>query len=60
MRKLDIINQIFLKSNLNKQEIKYIVESFMNEIKESLNNGENVYLRGFGTFELKKRARTTY
>ena len=39
MRKLDIINQIFLKSNLNKQEIKYIIESFMNEIKESLNNG---------------------
>ena len=58
MRKLDIINQIFLKSNLNKQEIKYIIESFMNEIKESLNNGENVYLRGFGTFELKKRARS--
>ena len=59
MKKLDIINQIFLKSNLNKQEIKYIIESFMNEIKESLNNGENVYLRGFGTFELKKRAEKT-
>ena len=59
MRKLDIVNQIHSKTNINRQDIKKVVESFMKEIKESLNNGQNIYLRGFGTFELKKRAEKT-
>jgi DNA-binding protein HU-beta len=59
MRKLDIVNQIHSKTNINRQDIKKVVESFMKEIKQSLNNGQNIYLRGFGTFELKKRAEKT-
>ena len=47
MRKLDIVNQIHSKTNINRQDIKKVVESFMKEIKQSLNNGQNIYLRGF-------------
>lgn len=59
MKKLDLINKISNNCNINKNSISFIVESFMNEVKNSLSNGENVYLRGFGTFAVKKRAEKT-
>ena len=59
MTKADIVNNISDQLGIDKTDVQATVESFMNEIKESLNNGENVQLRGFGTFELKRRAEKT-
>jgi len=59
MKKLDIVKQISINYNIDKKDISLVVESFMKQVKESLKNGENVYLRGFGTFVFKKRAEKT-
>jgi DNA-binding protein HU-beta len=59
MTKADIVNKISEKTGMEKAEVQTIVENVMNTIKESLEGGENVYLRGFGSFILKKRAEKT-
>ena len=59
MKKLDIVNKISRDCNLDKKFVAIVVENFMTEIKDSLINGQNIYLRGFGTFRLKKRAKKT-
>lgn len=56
MRKIDIVNAIVKDTNIGKAEVVAVVDGFMQEIKNSLAKGENVYLRGFGTFEIKHRA----
>ena len=56
MTKADIVNEIAKKTGVEKIQIQTIVESFMEEVKESLVKEENVYLRGFGSFIIKKRA----
>jgi len=57
MTKADIVQNIANQTGLDKRDVQKVVELFMNEVKDSLNHGENVYLRGFGTFAVKKRAR---
>ena len=60
MTKADIVNDIFLKTGLPKNEILIVVEAFMDEIKTSLaEKKDNVYLRGFGSFIVKRRAEKT-
>lgn len=59
MTKAEIVSDIADKTGLEKVEIQAVVEAFMNEVKDSLANGENVYLRGFGSFIVKKRAEKT-
>ena len=59
MTKAEIVTKISNKLGLEKNEGLATVETLMQEIKESLNNGENVYLRGFGSFIVKKRAEKT-
>ena len=59
MKKLDIIKRISVNVDIDKKHIHNVIENFMNEIKESLSSGENVYLRGFGTFGIKRRAEKT-
>ena len=59
MTKADIVSKISNKLGLEKNEVLATVESLMSEIKSSLDNGENVYLRGFGSFIVKKRAEKT-
>lgn len=59
MTKADIINSISQKTGIDKPTVLNIVEAFMTSVKESLANEENVYLRGFGSFILKKRAQKT-
>lgn len=59
MTKADIVAEIAEKTGLEKVEIQTTVEAFMNSIKSSLSKGDNVYLRGFGSFVVKKRARKT-
>jgi DNA-binding protein HU-beta len=56
MTKAEIVNEIINKTNLDKNDVLRVVELTMNVIKNSLVKGENVYLRGFGSFIIKKRA----
>ena len=56
MTKAEIVSKISNNLGLEKNEVLATVENLMEEIKGSLNNGENVYLRGFGSFIVKKRA----
>lgn len=59
MTKADIVNEISVKTGLEKNEVLTTVEAFMLTVKKSLEKGENVYLRGFGSFIIKKRAQKT-
>ena len=56
MTKADIVTEIAKRTGVEKVQIQAIVETFMDEIKDSLGRGENVYLRGFGSFIIKTRA----
>ncbi|MCQ2298692.1 MAG: integration host factor subunit beta [Bacteroidales bacterium] len=56
MTKAEIVSEIANKTGIEKIAIQAIVEEFMNVVKENMANGENVYLRGFGSFIVKKRA----
>lgn len=59
MTKAEIVNTIVLETGINKKDVMAIVESLMEEIKNSLEKDELVYLRGFGSFILKHRAEKT-
>ena len=59
MTKADIVKEISSKTGIEKNIVLATVESFMETVKESLANEENVYLRGFGSFILKIRATKT-
>lgn len=56
MTKAEIVNEISLKTGVDRQTAFSILEGFMGCVKSSLINGENVYLRGFGSFIIKHRA----
>lgn len=56
MRKADLINRISAETGVPKVDVLVTVESMLKTIKSSLSEGENVYLRGFGSFIVKKRA----
>ena len=53
MTKAEIVNKISSNLGLEKNEVLATVENFMDEVKDSLSQGENVYLRGFGSFIVK-------
>ena len=59
MTKADIVNEISNKTGFDKNSVQTIVEVFMNSVKGSMINGDNVYLRGFGSFIIKERAQKT-
>lgn len=59
MTKADIISEIAEKTGIEKVDVHVTVEAFMKSVKTSLSRGENVYLRGFGSFIVKKRAQKT-
>ncbi len=59
MTKADIVNEISQKTGIDKTTVLKTVEAFMTSVKDSLAQNENVYLRGFGSFILKKRAQKT-
>ena len=56
MTKAEIVSEIAKKTGVEKVQIQAVVEAFMEEVKGSLAKNENVYLRGFGSFIIKKRA----
>ena len=57
MTKADIVSEIAKSTGVVKVQVQAIVEAFMDSIKTSLTNKNNVYLRGFGSFIVKKRAK---
>jgi len=59
MTKAEIITEIANKTGVEKVAAQAVVESFMETVKDTMVNGENVYLRGFGSFIIKKRAEKT-
>jgi DNA-binding protein HU-beta len=59
MTKAEIVNDIANKTGIEKVTVQATVEAFMESIKGAMVNGENVYLRGFGSFTIKKRAEKT-
>jgi DNA-binding protein HU-beta len=59
MTKADIVAEIAEKSGIEKIDVQTTVEAFMCEVKSALESGENVYLRGFGSFVVKERAEKT-
>lgn len=56
MTKADIVARIARKTGIDKKVALNIVEAFMATVKESMAAGDSVYLRGFGSFSIKKRA----
>jgi DNA-binding protein HU-beta len=59
MTKSDIVTEIAEKTGIEKVAVQATVEAFMKTVKNSMVNGDNVYLRGFGSFVIKKRAEKT-
>ena len=59
MTKAELVNAIASKLGTEKNETQRIVEAFMQEIRATMYKGENVYLRGFGSFIVKTRAEKT-
>ncbi|MFZ4462506.1 MAG: HU family DNA-binding protein [Bacteroidales bacterium] len=59
MTKAEIVTEIVNQTGIDKVVVQGVVESFMVTLKQSMVKGENIYLRGFGTFLLKKRAEKT-
>jgi DNA-binding protein HU-beta len=59
MTKADIVSNISNELGIDRADVQATVEEFMKEVKISLEKGENVYLRGFGSFIIKTRAEKT-
>ena len=57
MRKADLVNTISEKTGVPKVDVLVSLETFFKEVKDTLGSGENVYIRGFGSFIIKKRAK---
>jgi DNA-binding protein HU-beta len=55
--KAEVISEIAEKTGVDKTDVSSIVEGFVSVIKNSMIEGNNVYVRGFGSFVNKKRAR---
>ena len=59
MTKAEIVTEIASKTGIEKVAVQAVVESFMETVKGTMVEGENVYLRGFGSFIIKERAEKT-
>jgi DNA-binding protein HU-beta len=57
MRKADLVSTISEKTGVAKVDVLVALESFFSEVRNSLADGENVYIRGFGSFVIKRRAK---
>jgi len=59
MTKADIVNEIAKNTGIEKVTVQKSVEALMETVKHAMVTGNNVYLRGFGSFIVKKRAKKT-
>ena len=57
MTKADVISQIAEKTGIDKADVTTTVETLFAVVKDSMAEGENIYVRGFGSFVNKKRAK---
>lgn len=57
MRKADLVNAIAEKTGVAKVDVLVSIEEMFRQIKATMENGENVYVRGFGSFVIKRRAK---
>ena len=57
MTKADVINEIAEKTGIDKSDVQISVEAFFAVVKNSMAEGDNIYVRGFGSFVNRKRAR---
>ena len=57
MTKAEVINEIAEKTGIDKADVSATVEAFFSVVKSTMSDGENIYVRGFGSFVNKKRAR---
>lgn len=57
MTKAEVISKIADKTGIQKDDVTQTVEAFFKVVKESMADGDNIYVRGFGSFINKKRAR---
>ncbi|MBU2915974.1 MULTISPECIES: HU family DNA-binding protein [Reichenbachiella] len=57
MTKADVINEIAEKTGIDRLDVQASVEAFFSVVKSSMADGENIYVRGFGSFINKKRAK---
>jgi DNA-binding protein HU-beta len=56
MRKADLVNAVSEKTGVSKVDVLVTVEALFKEIRQTMESGENVYVRGFGSFIIKRRA----
>ncbi len=56
MRKVDVVNIIADKTGIPKVDVLVTLETFFQEVKSQISSGENIYVRGFGSFITKRRA----
>ena len=59
MNKAEIVNEVAKATGIEKGTVQTVVEGFMESVKDSVSKGNPVYLRGFGSFLIKKRAKKT-
>lgn len=59
MTKADIVNEVAKTTGIEKAQVLAVIEEFTSVVKGSIIAGNPVYLRGFGSFILKKRAQKT-
>ena len=57
MRKLELINKVSKVTGIDRQDVDETVEATIHTIKQALVNGDSVFIRGFGSFVNKKRAK---
>jgi DNA-binding protein HU-beta len=57
MRKVDLVNAISEKTGVSKVDVLVTLEELFKEIKSTMTRGENVYIRSFGSFVIKRRAK---
>jgi|TARA_B100001057_G_scaffold463592_1_gene517700 DNA-binding protein HU-beta len=57
VRKAEIIAKVSSQTGVDRSDVQEVVEATLITIKESLKNGDSIYIRGFGTFSNKKRAK---
>jgi len=57
LTKADVINQISDTTGIDRSDVQVSVEAFFSIVKQSMSEGENIYIRGFGSFVNKRRAR---
>jgi DNA-binding protein HU-beta len=59
MTKAEVILEISKRTDMDKKIVESIVEIFFSTVKNSMENGHNIYIRGFGTFSNKLKAKKT-